>query len=165
MAFGWVKPIPIKTSGHGGIDLPNQQIDEEKESSYSSELPLGAQLRIKVGACKVLIVAVSHDAESLNRRMHSLQDAGHVVVTASSLKSCLSVIAFNNYDLLLIGATIPFAERKAIVSESRKIRPESKIVSVERAGLESPVGADQVVSAGDENQLLATVAFIARKTA
>lgn len=73
------------------------------------------------------------------------------------------MLALNNYHLLLIGATVPLPDRQAIVLESRSLGPERKIVSVERPGTVSQVGADQVVAAGDEAQLLAAVAFIARE--
>ena len=113
----------------------------------------------------MLIVAVSYDAESLNRRITAFQNLGYAVVPASSLASCFSVIALNNYDLLVIGATVPVADRKTIVAASGRIRPEAKIVSVWWSGAKPPVPADRVVEAGDESKLLAAIAAFARKSA
>ena len=72
----------------------------------------------------MLIAAVSYDSESLNRRIMAFQNLGHVVVPASSLTSCLSVISLNNYDVLVIGATVPVADGKTIISASREFVPQ-----------------------------------------
>src|SRR5438874_8165608 len=111
------------------------------------------------------IVAVSYDSESLNRRITAFQNLGYAVIPASSLASCFSVIALNNYDLLVIGATVPVADRKTIVAASGRIRPEAKIVSVGWPGAKPPVPVDRVVEAGDESKLLAAIAAFARKSA
>jgi hypothetical protein len=80
----------------------------------------------------MLIITVSHDKESLNRRISSFERAGNVVLPASSLLTCLSMIDHNSYDLLVIGATVPLSERQKIVSASKRLHPESKIISVEQ---------------------------------
>ena len=113
----------------------------------------------------MLVLAVSYDTESLNQRISAFQAAGHVVLPASSLKSCLSVIAFNSYDLLVIGATVPFDDRKQIVLVSRREHPGSKIISVEYPGAEQSIEADYMVPAGDEVQLMNTVLTLGRKLA
>lgn len=113
----------------------------------------------------MLIVAVSYDSESLNRRIVAFQNLGHVVVPASSLTSCLSVISLNNYDVLVVGATVPVADRKTIISASRRIRPGGRILSVERLGSKASTSVDRIVEAGDESKLLAALAGLARKSA
>ncbi len=113
----------------------------------------------------MLIIAVSYDAESLNRRITSLQNDGHAVVPASSLKSCLSALTFNNYDLLVIGATVPMQDRQAIAAASRRIRKEGQILSVEWPGEKPLATADRMVQAGDESGLLAAVRTLARRSA
>jgi|SRR5436190_8116534 len=113
----------------------------------------------------MLIVAVSYDSESLNRRITAFQNLGHVVVPASSLASCLSVMNFNNYDVLVIGATIPVTDRRTIVAASRRIRPDGKIVSVEWSGSKRPIPVDRVVEAGDESKLLTAVTMLSGKSA
>ena len=72
--------------------------------------------------------------ERPHRRIISLQNSGHIVVPASSLRSSLSALAFNNYDLLVIGATVSMEDRKTIAAASRRIRKEGRILSVEWPG-------------------------------
>ena len=83
----------------------------------------------------MVIVAVSFDPEAVNRRITSLQAQGHIVVPASSLKSCLSVLALNNYHLLVIGATVPIEDRQTIADASRRIRRESQSSRLNGRGL------------------------------
>jgi hypothetical protein len=78
----------------------------------------------------VLIIAVSYDPESLNRRMRSLERLGDLVVPASSFDSCMKAI-FNPFDILIIGASVPQKDREKIASESKCVRPAAKIISVE----------------------------------
>jgi hypothetical protein len=111
----------------------------------------------------MLIITVSHDKESLNRRISSFERAGNVVLPASSLLTCLSMIEHNSYDLLVIGATVPLSARRKIVSASKRLHPESKIISVEQKNSRSLVAADCVVEAGDEVQLLNAIAMFSSK--
>ena len=105
----------------------------------------------------MLIVAVSYDSQSLNERIHTLENAGHVVVPASSLESCLNAIATDSYRLLIIGATVPFQDRERIALMSKKIRPEANIISVEWADSPTLESADRGVMAGSEDELMAAV--------
>ena len=102
---------------------------------------------------RVLIVAVSYDAESLNRRLRALERAGRVVVPASSLKNCLNPI-FNPFHLLIIGVSVPQADRKKIAEESKGIGLAAEIISVEDRDSQRLELVDAVVPAGDERSLL-----------
>jgi hypothetical protein len=105
----------------------------------------------------LLILAVSYDSESLNRRISAFENAGHVVVPASTLESCLRAMTTNRYGLMVIGATVPFEDRTRISKISKRIRPEALIISVERKDSPSLELADRVVIANDEQQLLAVI--------
>lgn len=105
----------------------------------------------------LVIVAVSYDSASLNRRMDTLQKAGHIVIPASSRESCLTHIRTATYHLLLIGSTVPTANRKQFVELSRKVSPRSKIISVELPDSQPLALADKRVIAGDEEALLVAV--------
>lgn len=95
----------------------------------------------------MLIVAVSYDVESLNRRLRALESAGNVVVPASSLQSCMNAI-FNPFHILIIGASVPFDDRATIAKECKRVRPTAEIISVEWPGSQHLDLADVVVPAG-----------------
>lgn len=108
----------------------------------------------------MLILAVSYDPGILNKRIEALQRLGHVVVPTSSLETCRKAIQDSRYHLLLIGATVPGIDRTILANLSKAAHPESKIVSVERAGeLTLPV-ADLHVRAGDERALVLAVCSV-----
>ena len=108
----------------------------------------------------VIIIAVSYDSASLNRRMRTLRDVGHVIVPASSLESALNAIETGNYHLLLLGATVSAGDRRALAAASRKLHPHSKIISVNPTHSEPLKMADQQVIAGDETALLMAVSAL-----
>ena len=105
----------------------------------------------------MLIIAVSYDFEGLNRRIVALQRTGHAVVPASSLESCINAIFTGAYHVLIIGATVPSADRIEIAKESRALRPQANIISVERSGMDRLEAADISVPAGNEELLLQAV--------
>lgn len=104
----------------------------------------------------MLILAVSYDPESLNRRLRALERAGNMVVPASTFQSCMNAI-FNPYHVLIIGASVPEADRKKIADESKKVRPRAEIISVEYPESKRLDLADIVVPATDEEKLLEAV--------
>lgn len=105
----------------------------------------------------MLIVAVSYDSQSLNQRIRALENEGHVVVPASSLGSGLNALATDLYNLLIIGATVPFQDRERIATISKKIRPEAHIISVEWADSPTLELADRAIVANNEDELMAAV--------
>jgi hypothetical protein len=105
----------------------------------------------------VLIVAVSYDSQSLNQRIRTLENEGHVVVPASSLESGLNALATDLYNLLIIGATVPFQDRERMAIVSKKLRPEANIISVEWADSPTLELADRAVVASSEDELMAAV--------
>lgn len=100
---------------------------------------------------------MGYDAGDLNRQMEALEKAGHVVVPASSLESCLNAIVLGGYRLLLIGATVPFDDRQQIASVSKRLRPESHIISVEWPDSPTLKLADRCIEAGHERELIELV--------
>jgi hypothetical protein len=105
----------------------------------------------------LVIVAISYDAVSLNRRMETLQRLGHIVVPASSLATGRHAIERTSYHLLLIGATVAPQDRHELANMSRTLRPGGKIISVENPGASPLKLADRMVMAGDEAALLVAI--------
>lgn len=104
----------------------------------------------------MLIVAVSYDVESLNRRLQALENAGNVVVPASSLQSCMRAI-YNPFHVVIIGASVPYDDRTRIAEECKSVRPNPEIISVEWPGSQHLDLADVMVPAGNEELLLEAV--------
>ena len=105
----------------------------------------------------MLVIAVSYDFESLNNRILALQNSGHAVIPASSLDSGMNAISTGTYHVLIIGATVPPADRIRIANESRALRPQANIISVEWPGSDRLEFADVSVPAGQEELLLEAV--------
>jgi O-acetylhomoserine/O-acetylserine sulfhydrylase-like pyridoxal-dependent enzyme len=108
----------------------------------------------------LVIIAVSYDTASLNRRMDTLQRLGHIVVPASSLSTGQRVIEANQYHLLLIGSTVSARDRHELANISKEQRPLSRIISVETPGTPPLKIADRRVAAGDETAMLAAITSI-----
>lgn len=108
----------------------------------------------------MLIVAVSYDSSSLNKRMDTLERMGHIVVPASSVGSASKAIENTNYHVLLIGATVPVPHRNTLAKLSRSLRPQSKIISVETPTMPFLAQADKHVPAGNETAILMAVASV-----
>jgi hypothetical protein len=89
--------------------------------------------------------------------MEALEKAGHVVVPASSLESCLNAVVLGGYRLLLIGATVPWGDRQQIATVSKRVRPESHIISVEWPDSPKLKLADHCIEAGHELELIKLV--------
>ena len=104
----------------------------------------------------MIIVAVSYDAESLNSHLRGLERAGNVVLPASSFLSCMNTLYFP-FHLLVLEASVPQADREKLAHESRAMRPNAKIISVEQPGSLRLELADVVVPAGNEHILLEAV--------
>lgn len=102
----------------------------------------------------MVIIAVSYDAASLNRRIETLERAGHIVIPASSLGTARKAIETSSYHVLLVGATVSPADRETLARLSRKLHQQSKIVSVEPAGYPPSKLADKRVLAGDETAMM-----------
>ena len=132
---------------------PTQQIRSGHPARVALQIPQAA-------GAHLVILAVSYNPGILITRIEALQRLGHVVVPTSSLETCRKAIQDSRYHLLLIGATVPGIDRTILANLSRAAHPESKIVSVERAGeLTLPV-ADLRVRAGDERALVLAVSSV-----
>jgi hypothetical protein len=102
----------------------------------------------------LVIIAVSYDAASLNRRIETLEQVGHIVIPASSLATARKAIETSSYHVLLVGATVSPADRENLATLSRKLHRQSKIVSVEPTGSHPLKLADRRVLAGDETAMI-----------
>jgi DNA-binding response OmpR family regulator len=68
------------------------------------------------------ILSVSYDAMLLNTRQLLLESCGYSVTSAEGFIEALNCCKRANYDLLIIGHSIPHTDKRAIVQESRKYR-------------------------------------------
>ena len=102
----------------------------------------------------MVLLAVSYQPSSLNSRKTLLESAGHMAVPASTLDTALFAVCQYRYDLLVLGATVPDADRQKIAQAMRSVSPATSILAV--GG--SPFGyADGVVEAHDADKLLEAI--------
>jgi CheY-like chemotaxis protein len=66
------------------------------------------------------ILSVSYDATLLRTRQLLLESRGYVVTSAEGYVEAISKCSSGNYDLLIIGHSIPHADKKAIVTEAKQ---------------------------------------------
>jgi DNA-binding response OmpR family regulator len=63
------------------------------------------------------ILSVSYDAVLLNTRQMLLQSRGYTVTSAEGYIDAIKKCRDGDYDLLIVGHSIPHADKEAIVSE------------------------------------------------
>lgn len=87
----------------------------------------------------VSILSVSYDQVLLTTRQQVLQTKGYAVTSvrgmSAALKACSNGASF---DLLILGHSIPHAEKQTIIEAFRANRPEGPVIALKRHG-EKPV--------------------------
>ncbi len=105
------------------------------------------------------ILSVSYDDRLLQTRHMLLQGAGYEVNSCLGLGECLMHCGRGNFDILVIGHSIPYDHKQLIAAAFRRTC-EAPIISLRRnAGEEVVYGADFHIEADPENLLnvLATI--------
>jgi len=100
------------------------------------------------------ILAMSYDPVRLSERQKLFAKKGFLVVPATSLEIALRVIEENEYDLLLVGASVPAEDREKISLKFREFQDEAAILWVTAKSLEPTPLADGFAIAGDPEALL-----------
>src|SRR5579884_241878 len=79
----------------------------------------------------MILLLVSYDPESLNSRTRLFQEAGHLVVPASSLQQALKDVRSGDFDALVLGVTVPNEDRAEIVRAAHGAQHAAKIICVD----------------------------------
>lgn len=102
----------------------------------------------------MILLAVSYDKESLNRRKAELERAGHLIVPASCRETAMRFAGEHAYDAALIGFSVPDADALAISQHAKALHPNISIVYVRDMHSPRPMHADVIVRPGDSEAML-----------
>jgi CheY-like chemotaxis protein len=102
------------------------------------------------------ILSVSYDPVLLSTRQLLLESCGYSVTSAEGFIEALDHCRRGGYDLLIIGHSIPHADKRAIVQEASRHRP-SPILALLRQNEPELEGATESVDATRPELLLSCV--------
>ena len=77
-----------------------------------------------------LILSISQDERLLRSRQMVLESVGWQVVTTTDVVDALRWLGERNFDVVVIGHSIPSAERVSLAQKMKIIRPDVPIVMV-----------------------------------
>jgi DNA-binding NtrC family response regulator len=115
-------------------------------------IPSQATQRWERMASDKKIFCVSYDAELLSTRRLVLQQAGFAVSTATSLEEAKRCLGHEDFDLAIIGHSMPRADREVLAREIKRSNADTVIISLYRGIAESEelAEASLSISAGPE---------------
>jgi CheY-like chemotaxis protein len=102
------------------------------------------------------ILSVSYDAVLLATREMLLQSAGYTVTSAEGYVDAMKKCHTTDYDLLIIGHSIPHADKEAIIAELRQSCP-APVLALLRPNEPRLIGAAEAIEANRPDLLLSTV--------
>jgi DNA-binding response OmpR family regulator len=92
------------------------------------------------------IFCASYDADLLNTRRLVLEQAGFAVTTATSLEEAKQCLAADDFDLAILGHSIPRADREDLAREIKHSNPNTVVISLYRGVAESEEVTDAFLS-------------------
>ncbi len=94
------------------------------------------------------ILSVSYDAPLLATRHFLLERAGYEVISGVGFTESMDLLSDNNFDLFLLGHSIPQRDKTALIAMAKKIR-DCKVLSIRRHGDRPHPDANLSVDADD----------------
>lgn len=113
---------------------------------------------------KARILSISYDETLLRMRHLIFEKEGYEVVSAAALASGLEHSKQNNFDILVLGHTVPYEEKQKMAAKFHQVSPGAIICLRSNAGEQLVDGADYHVEA-DPEPMLKLVADIVRRKA
>jgi hypothetical protein len=107
------------------------------------------------------ILVVSFNPERMNACHRLFKDKNYFFVSASTRASAEALIREGTFDLMMVGTSIPTADREAISSNFRHSQPQAAIVWMLTEPLPPGPLFDAHVVSGDDEGLVKTVAHLA----
>ena len=107
------------------------------------------------------ILSISYDLSLLSIRQMLLETQGHKVISAEGFVQALEKCKSGDYDLLIIGHSIPHTDKEALIEETKK-RCNAPILSLKRSGEPMPNGATEEVDPTRPDLLLEAVKRLTR---
>ncbi len=105
------------------------------------------------------ILSVSYDVLLLKTRHLMLESCGYAVTSAEGFVEAMRLCMEGNYDMLIIGHSIPHRDKKAL-AEQMRAHCHAPILALLRQGELELTEATKSIDAGNPNLLLDVVAQI-----
>ena len=105
------------------------------------------------------IISISYDETLLRTRHLMLEQAGHQVTSAVGFHDAKRACE-NAADLIIIGHSIPKADKLDLISSFRSMSPNGTVVALTRAGEDRLKEVDAYINPGDPEELLRAIRFI-----
>jgi len=106
------------------------------------------------------ILSVSYDETLLRTRELLLESAGHSVVSAFGHHEALESCTTGEFELVIIGHSIPKKDKLDVIERFRKTNPDATVIALIRGGEGRLLEVDHYVSPGDPEDLLRSIAWI-----
>ena len=89
------------------------------------------------------ILSISYDEPLLTTRQQILESRRHNVTSIGNLAEALAACeSTTRFDLLIIGHSIPHAQKEQLVQAFRERRPHKPVIALKRGGEDGVGGAD-----------------------
>lgn len=102
------------------------------------------------------ILSISYDLNLLRTRQMLLESLGYEVVSAEGFIEALEKCKAGNYDLLIMGHSIPHPDKEALIAETKK-QCNALVLSLRRNEESMPDGAAEAVDPTRPDLLLEAV--------
>jgi CheY-like chemotaxis protein len=102
------------------------------------------------------ILSVSYDAVLLSTREMLLRSAGYTVTSAEGYVDAMRKCRASDYDLLIVGHSIPHADKEAIIAELQQNCP-APVLALIRPNEPQLSGAAEAIEANRPDLLLSKV--------
>jgi DNA-binding NtrC family response regulator len=106
------------------------------------------------------ILSISYDETLLRTRELMLEWAGHQVTSALGFQDALAGCTTSDFDLAIIGHSIPGNDKKKLIEGFRRHNPKGVVIALTRAGEPRLAEVDHYISPGDPEDLLRTLSWI-----
>lgn len=106
------------------------------------------------------ILSVSFGEELLPARLKALARSDYRITSATSLPDAIHRCKRPRLHLLVLGHTVPYLQKLALISEFRKLHPTAPVVSLRVAGQPMVEAAEYNTVADDPGELAGVISTI-----
>jgi DNA-binding response OmpR family regulator len=106
------------------------------------------------------ILSISYDETLLRTRELMLRSVGHQVTSAYGYHEALELCAASDYELTIVGHSIPEKDKLGIIDCVRRQNPNAIVIALTRAGERRIKEVDHYVNPGDPEELLRSIGWI-----
>ena len=103
------------------------------------------------------IIYLAHDKTTNGRFISELEKAGYRIRITSSLGETILCLGQPNYAALIVGPLVQAADKSLLTSEIKRRSSNTKIVLLNREGVQTPMEADAVLSVQNGASAIVTI--------